>query len=87
MQIFLGPRNVPSIIWEEFKDSFDQLYLEGTQGTPGWTEIILHCHIGGRPILSPTTKKCLDYVKAHDDVWSTTRNEIAKWTKSLESKS
>jgi peptidoglycan/xylan/chitin deacetylase (PgdA/CDA1 family) len=79
MQIFLGPRNAPSIIWEGFKESFDQLYREGTEGMVGWTEIILHCHIGGRPVLSGTIKKCLDYVKSHSDVWCTTRNEIAQW--------
>jgi peptidoglycan/xylan/chitin deacetylase (PgdA/CDA1 family) len=79
MQIFLGPRNAPSIIWEGFKDSFDLLYREGGEGVPGWTEIILHCHIGGRPILNTTIRKCLDYVKQHEHVWCTTRNEIAKW--------
>jgi peptidoglycan/xylan/chitin deacetylase (PgdA/CDA1 family) len=79
MQIFLGPKNPPSIIWEGFKQSFDLLYREGDQGYPGWTEIILHCHIGGRPILNDTIRKCLEYVKGHDQVWCTTRNEIAKW--------
>ncbi|MBR0873211.1 polysaccharide deacetylase family protein [Bradyrhizobium tropiciagri] len=83
VQIFLGPRNAPSIIWEGFKESFDQLYREGQEGTPGWTEIILHCHIGGRPVLSGTIAKCLDYVKSHDNVWCTTRNEIAKWTTAM----
>lgn len=80
MQIFLGPRNAPSIIWESFKESFDLLYHEGAQGMPGWTEIILHCHIGGRPVLNGTIRKCLEYVRNHDEVWCTTRNEIAKWT-------
>jgi peptidoglycan/xylan/chitin deacetylase (PgdA/CDA1 family) len=80
VQIFLGPRNAPSIIWEGFKESFDQLYREGKEGRPGWTEIILHCHIGGRPVLSGTIKKCLDYVRQHEQVWCTTRNEIATWT-------
>jgi peptidoglycan/xylan/chitin deacetylase (PgdA/CDA1 family) len=78
MQIFLGPKNAPSIIWEGFKQSFDLLYREGGAGHPGWTEIILHCHIGGRPILNDTIRQCLDYVKSHDGVWCTTRNEIAK---------
>jgi allantoinase len=55
------------------------LYGEGDQGDPGWTEIILHCHIGGRPILNDTIRKSLEYVRAHDQVWCTTRNEIAKW--------
>jgi peptidoglycan/xylan/chitin deacetylase (PgdA/CDA1 family) len=79
MQIFLGPRNAPSIIWEGFKESFDQLYREGVDGAPGWTEIILHCHIGGRPILNSTIRMCLEYVRSHEQVWCTTRNEIAKW--------
>jgi peptidoglycan/xylan/chitin deacetylase (PgdA/CDA1 family) len=79
MQIFLEPKNAPSIIWEGFKQTFDLLYREGGAGHPGWTEIILHCHIGGRPILNDTIRQCLDYAKSHDGVWCTTRNEIAKW--------
>jgi peptidoglycan/xylan/chitin deacetylase (PgdA/CDA1 family) len=83
VQIFLGPRNAPSIIWEGFKESFDQLYREGQEGKHGWTEIILHCHIGGRPVLGGTIRKCLEYVKSHEHVWCTTRNEIAKWTMAM----
>jgi allantoinase len=80
VQIFLGPRNGPGIIWEGFKESFDQLYREGTEGMPGWTEIILHCQIGGRPVLTGTIRKCLDYIRSHDGVWCTTRGAIADWT-------
>jgi peptidoglycan/xylan/chitin deacetylase (PgdA/CDA1 family) len=83
VQIFLAPRNGPSIIWEGFKESFDQLYREGMEGTPGWTEIILHCQIGGRPVLTGTIRKCLDYVTSHEGVWCTTRNSMAEWALQL----
>jgi peptidoglycan/xylan/chitin deacetylase (PgdA/CDA1 family) len=83
VQIFLGPRNAPSIIWEGFKESFDTLYREGEEGAPGWTEIILHCHVAGRPVLNGTIRKCLDYVKSHDRVWCATRDEIATWAASV----
>ncbi|MBR0873210.1 polysaccharide deacetylase family protein [Bradyrhizobium tropiciagri] len=85
VQIFLGPRNGPGIIWEGFKESFDRLYQEGIDGHPGWTEIILHCQIGGRPVLTGTIRKCLDYLTGHDGVWCTTRNQIANWTLALNS--
>jgi peptidoglycan/xylan/chitin deacetylase (PgdA/CDA1 family) len=83
VQIYLAPRNAPSIIWEGFRDSFDQLYSEGKDGNPGWTEILIHCHIGGRPILIPTLKRCFDHIKRHEGVWCATRSEIARWSAAL----
>jgi peptidoglycan/xylan/chitin deacetylase (PgdA/CDA1 family) len=84
LTMWLAPRNPPSIIWEGFKDSFDQLYSEGQKGRPGWTEITLHAHIAGRPTLQRVIRQCLDYARQHDGVWFARRRDLAEWTLRLE---
>jgi peptidoglycan/xylan/chitin deacetylase (PgdA/CDA1 family) len=80
LTMWLLPRNPPSIIWEGFKNTFDQLYAEGEAGSPKWIEITLHSHIAGRPTLQPVIRQCLDYARQHDDVWFARRRNIAEWT-------
>jgi peptidoglycan/xylan/chitin deacetylase (PgdA/CDA1 family) len=84
LTMWLHPRNPPSIIWEGFKDSFDQLYAEGGAGYPRWIEITMHSHIAGRPTLQPVIRKCLEYAKQHSDVWFARRRDIAEWAMKVE---
>jgi peptidoglycan/xylan/chitin deacetylase (PgdA/CDA1 family) len=79
LAMWLGPRNPPSIIWEGFKNTFDQLYSEGEAGAPKWMEVTLHCHIGGRPTLQPVIRQCFEYAKQHDGVWFARRRDVAAW--------
>jgi len=72
-------RNPPEILWQGFKDTFDQLYAEGQAGSPKWTEITLHCQMAGRPTLIPTVRKCLDYARSHESVWFARKRDIAEW--------
>jgi hypothetical protein len=72
-------KNPPGVIWEGWKDTFDQLYGEGVAGRPKWTEITVHLHIGGRPTLIPTIRRCLEYAKSHDGVYFALKRDIAKW--------
>jgi peptidoglycan/xylan/chitin deacetylase (PgdA/CDA1 family) len=76
---WLAPRNPPGIIWDGFKDTFDQLYREGRDGSSKWIEIVLHSHVAGRPTLIPTVRRCLDYAIWHDEVVFMRRCEIADW--------
>jgi hypothetical protein len=78
-------KNPPGIIWDGFKDSFDELYAEGTAGSPKWTEITLHFHMAGRPTLIPTVRKCLQYAAQHEGVWFARKREIAEWALQRES--
>ena len=55
-------------------DSFDQLREEGGR----LLSVGLHCRIVGRPGRAKALDAFLGYVKQHDDVWVTTRAEIAK---------
>ena len=84
--MWLRPSNPPSVIFESFKDTFDQLYGEGQRGKPKWTEITIHSHIGGRPTMTPTTRKCLEYAKSHDKVWFALKRDIAQWAYDRETK-
>ena len=72
-------KNPPGVIWDGFKDTFDQLYSEGKKGSPKWTEITLHYHMAGRPTLIPTIRKCLEYAKQHEGVWFARKRDIAEW--------
>ena len=72
-------KNPPGVIWDGFKDTFDQLYAEGSAGSPKWTEITLHFHMAGRPTLIPTIRKCLEYAKQHEGVWFPRKRDIAEW--------
>jgi peptidoglycan/xylan/chitin deacetylase (PgdA/CDA1 family) len=80
LSMWLAPKNPPSIIWDGFKATFDQLYAEGKAGRPSWTEITLHCHIAGRATLQAVIRQCLDYARQHDGIWYARRCDIARWT-------
>ena len=65
---------------EEFfqylKENFDCLYQEG-ETKPKMMNIGMHCRILGKPSRFMALKKFLDYVQSFDDVWVTTREQIA----------
>ncbi len=73
-------KNPPGVIWDGFKDTFDELYREGTRGAPKWTELTLHMHMAGRPTMIPTIRKCLAYAREHASVWCARKRDIAEWT-------
>ncbi len=84
--MFVIGRSSPNIIWDGFKDSFDQLYREGERGSPKWTEMTLHSHIAGRPTFIPVYRRCVEYARQHDAVWFATKGEIAAWALKHESR-
>jgi peptidoglycan/xylan/chitin deacetylase (PgdA/CDA1 family) len=55
-------------------DSLDQLRSEGGR----MMSVGLHCRIVGRPGRARALDRFLDYVSRQDDVWVTTRAEIAR---------
>ncbi len=55
-------------------DSFEQLYKEGGR----MMSVGLHCRIVGRPGRAPALDRFLAHVKQRQDVWVTTRAEIAR---------
>jgi hypothetical protein len=39
----------------------------------------MHCHFGGRPMISAVMDKVFKHVLRHPDVWLATYAEIAQW--------
>ena len=65
------------------KDYLAYLVEEGRNGSPKMMSVGLHCRLVGRPGRAKGLEEFLDFVKSlGDDVWVTTRAEIAKhWYK------
>jgi len=59
---------------EYLVDAFEQLHAEGGR----MMNVGLHCRIVGRPGRAPALDKFLAHVKQKDNVWVTTRAEIAR---------
>jgi peptidoglycan/xylan/chitin deacetylase (PgdA/CDA1 family) len=74
------PRNPPSAFFENFKDTFDESYREAELGNPKMVGITVHAHMAGRLTLLPMLRRCFDYMKKHDDVYTATNSEVADWT-------
>jgi peptidoglycan/xylan/chitin deacetylase (PgdA/CDA1 family) len=60
--------------YEYFVDAVDTLREEGGR----FMSVGLHCRIIGRPGRAKALDRCLEYVGGFDDVWVTTRAEIAR---------
>lgn len=74
---WIFPRNPPSVMYENFVDTFDQLYSEGQQGKPKWLDITLHSHMAGRATMIPTIRRMLDYAMKRSGVFYTRKKDIA----------
>src|SRR5262249_23172042 len=61
------PKNAPQVFADNFLATFDTLRGEGVRGRPAWADIVLHCHMAGRPTFMPTLRAVLDHVRSHDD--------------------
>lgn len=77
LTLWLHPANPPSVYFDAFKDAFDELYVEGAEGSPKWIEAVIHCHIGARPGLKRSIRRVLQYAKGHPKVWMARRGDIA----------
>lgn len=60
------------------KDNFDELYAESAE-TGKMMNIGLHPHVSGHPHRMKCFREFLAHAKQRDDVWWTTREEIAAW--------
>jgi allantoinase len=80
LSIWIQGKNPPGVIWEQFQDTFDELYSEGERGSPKWIEVVLHAHMAGRPTLIPALRRCIAYAKEHGNVWFAKKRELAEWT-------
>ncbi len=76
---WIFPNSAPSVFFDNFADHFDAIYDEALRGRPQWMDIVLHCHMAGRPTFIPTLTRVLDAVAARPGVWWTTKGDLAEW--------
>jgi peptidoglycan/xylan/chitin deacetylase (PgdA/CDA1 family) len=60
------------------RDTFDVLYRDGMEGRPRMMSVGLHGRLSGRPGRTAGLERFLDHVAKHEDVWVTTRADIAR---------
>jgi allantoinase len=61
-----------------FQEQFDWLYEESVS-SGRFMNIGLHPHVIGQPYRIRALRDFIRYAKSHDDIWWTTREEIAEW--------
>jgi peptidoglycan/xylan/chitin deacetylase (PgdA/CDA1 family) len=70
-------RSSPRDFYNVYKDTFDYLYKHEA---PSLINLTVHCHFGGRPLMSAMLHELLRYMKGFSDVWFARHDEIARWT-------
>jgi allantoinase len=66
----------PQDYFNVYKDSFDYLYANEPLSLLVMT---VHCHFGGRPLMSAQLHKLLRYFAQFPDVWFARHAELAQW--------
>ena len=69
-------RASPRDYYDVYKDSFDYLYAHEPAGL---LHIAIHCHFGGRPLITAQFRKLLRYFAEFSDVWFPTHRELVKY--------
>jgi len=69
-------RASPTDLWDVYKETFDYLYWTEA---PALLALSMHCHFGGRPLVSAIMEKILKYMAQYPDVWFASYAEIARW--------
>jgi allantoinase len=77
MKMWTDPAMTPDQWLNYAKRNFDQVYREGGEGNPKMMSLGLHLRIIGRPGRIWALEEFFRHVRAHDDVWVTTRKAIA----------
>ena len=77
MKMWTAPSFMPADWLQYACDSFNWLYREGAN-TPRMMSLGVHLRIIGRPGRIGYFEKFLDHALRHDDVWITTRLQIAR---------
>jgi len=78
MKMWTDPALTPHQWLDYAKANFDQIYREGEEGHPKMMSLGLHLRIIGRPGRIWALEEFFKHVRAHSDVWVTTRHEIAQ---------
>ena len=63
-------------LWDVYRETFDYLY---NNEAPAYLPISMHCHNGGRPMISAMYQKIFKYMAQFPEVWFASHAEIARW--------
>lgn len=66
----------PQQYFDVYKDTFDYLHQHEPMSLMVMT---VHCHFGGRPLMSAVLNKLLRYFSQFPDVWFARHRELAQW--------
>ena len=69
-------RSSPRDFYNVYKDTFDYLHKHEA---PSLLNLTVHCHFGGRPLMSAMLHELLRYMKGFPDVWFARHDEVARW--------
>lgn len=86
MKMWTDPAMTPEQWLGYAKANFDQIRREGEEGNPKMMSLGLHLRIIGRPGRIWALEEFFRHVRAHDDVWVTTRRKIARHFAQMEAK-
>jgi hypothetical protein len=69
-------RSSPHDLYDVYKNTFDYLY----QTEPmSMLVLTLHCHFGGRPMITSVFEQIIRYIRGFPNVWFTRHEELGRW--------
>jgi peptidoglycan/xylan/chitin deacetylase (PgdA/CDA1 family) len=69
-------RSSPLDFFDVYRETFDYLYEHEPMAM---LPLAVHCHWGGRPLMTAMLQKILDHMSSRSDVWFATGSDIADW--------
>lgn len=73
-------RATPRHYFDTYRGTFD--HLRQTEAM-SLLHLTMHCHWGGRPLMTAVVHELLEYFQSSDDVWFTTNTELATFVRNL----
>jgi peptidoglycan/xylan/chitin deacetylase (PgdA/CDA1 family) len=71
-------RSNPRHYFDVYRGTFDHLHKTEVVSI---LHLTLHCHWGGRPLMTAVVEELLDYLKGSKDVWFATNSEVAQFVR------
>jgi hypothetical protein len=69
-------RSSPNDYFDVYKGMVD---FQRQHESAGLIHIAVHCHFGGRPLMSAAFERVLDYMRGFPDVWFPRHRELVRW--------
>jgi allantoinase len=70
-------------LWDVHTTTFDYLYK---REAPAFMVLAMHCHNGGRPMITAVMDRVFRHIARHKNVWWASYAEIAQWVRKNELK-